>query len=311
MPTFFGMKRKKIDAKKKYESLKERIVFGPVDKIGKTHPRLANILVILYVVLALLISIVGVVYVLLPLTVYVTEKYGGSNNNTSLISTPTGVLGQNKEVEGPLERRIYDEKNLGRCSGAAFNIIDELSEVGGERFVHPIPEDNNVVQVDINDLFQGSLKTLWGCNLPFSVRVKTIPISGQSLGLFIEIENLFKLILGDGDKISLKLERNDSGYRGAWKEISKEKLFSKIEDKKPLILVMSTSFSGEWISVTVEVYHSGKELPETFNWEFVPPTLDLLGRAYPIRVGLNDYRFKGEGSVVRLETLTITESKND
>lgn len=298
------MKKKKSSSKEQIEKAQDKLLYGPVDIFSKRYPKLGKY------VIYLIAFFVTYSFVLKPIGDLIIKTIDTSLNskNEDKIPTPfpTVVLGRSEE--GSLEKRIYDEKNQGRCDGAVLSIVDDLVEVGGERFNHPVSEDYYVVEVQKNKLYQGSYKTLWECNLPYSLKTIMIPISSESLGFFIEVENLYRLIIGDGDMRYIKLERNDSGHRGSWGKVFREKLLSEIESKKTVTVILGTEISDGWVNVDIEIYHSARATADVYSARFMPLTLNPLEKNYAVRVGVNDFRYKGEGSLVRLETLSITET---
>jgi hypothetical protein len=155
-------------------------------------------------------------------------------------------------------------------------------------------------------LFQGSKKTSWECNLPLISSVSVIPKSLKSIGLFWEFENIVKVLLGDGDNKSLKIEVNENGDRGPWKAY-KRYLDRRIEKNKEVILTTKLKVVDSSVVMVVEINQVGWSSPIIID--DIPPLkpafLLNVNMEKKIRVGISDSLYKGLGSLVRLQTLSI------
>ena len=143
-----------------------------------------------------------------------------------IISVPKVV-----EEEGPVERRVYDEKREKRCNGAVFDIVKDLevaSDVERLRVVNL--DDPEVVTVEGTKNFQGAYQSSFECNLPFVATISATPQGGtKSLGLFFEFRDIFKVLIGDGDMRAVKIQGNNKGERSEWGIISRQYLPKELE----------------------------------------------------------------------------------
>lgn len=296
------MKNNKYDWLKSEEKIKW-FFREKLNRLGSKYPRLVSALVVLHLFLGL-----GLVSFVATFAILIYQE--GKRKEPTTLPAHTEDLPQQNSIENPLERRIYDEKYSALCEGAEFDIVDELTEVGGERFIFPLKEDDHVASVSGELLYQGSYKTLWECSPPYIVKVEAVSISGPSVGLFLESENVYKITVGDGDRINLKIQRNDLGYRGEWETLLRDKLTEPIAEKEKVKLEIEEVLVGEWVELSIRVSHSGKDAPDEFSARFIPHPGIEGDSSRGFRVGINDSRYKGEGSLVRLETLSITEIDN-
>jgi hypothetical protein len=221
--------------------------------------------------------------------------------------SPPPTLGES--AEGPIEKRSNDDRYKNRCAGAKFDILsDDLNEVGGERFLFPDKYDDHIAS-PAGRLFQGSKKTNWECGFPFEATISAVPKKESSIGLFLEFGGIFKVILGDGDRRSIKVEKNDRGDRGPWTQVYRTYLPAEIELNKEIVLTVKAKMEEGKILLKVEIIHSGRKDPVIL---IIPPfrpqgvSLEAHTKG-DFRVGINDYRYQGFGSLVRLDTLSIKE----
>lgn len=231
--------------------------------------------------------------------------------NPTPSSSPLPVLSD--EAESEIERKLNEERVKQKCEGAQFDILKELDIIGNERFF----KEENGVSVRETENYQASVKTHWGCKMPFFAQVVAIPVSGPSFGLFFEYENVFKVIVGDGDRITLKVEQNKLGERKMdWTPVrdekghERQKLGNPIEDGEEVTLVVKAKEKEGWVLLRVEIYHSRFQSVEIFDYSFLPNAVNnKTGQKRALRIGINDFRYKGEGSIIDLKILSIEEKE--
>lgn len=222
--------------------------------------------------------------------------------------SPPPTLGES--VEGPIQKRANDDKWEKQCSGARFDILDDLDGVGGERFSFPDKYDDHIAS-PAGNLYQGLMKTSWRCALPFIATISATPKKTESIGLFLEFENVFKVIVGDGDKRSIKIEKNDGGDRGPWTSFYRRYLTEELQTNKEVTLTIKAKIEGGLVRLWVEIVQPGQAKPVIIDDIplFIPEGITLETHLKEFfRVGINDSFYKGEGSWVRLGTLSIEEN---
>lgn len=232
-------------------------------------------------------------------------------SDNSVNSSPLPVLSD--ETESDIEQELNKERVKEKCKGAQFNILKELDIIGNERFF----KEENGISARETEYYQASVKTLWGCKMPFFAQVVAIPVSGPSFGLFFEYEDVFKVIVGDGDRITLKVEQNKLDERTtAWITVrdeegrERQKLGNPIEDGEEVTLVVKTREKEGRVLLRVEIYHSRFQSVEIFNYSFLPNAVNnKTGQKRALRIGINDFHYKGEGSIIDLKTLSIEEKE--
>jgi hypothetical protein len=223
---------------------------------------------------------------------------------------------QSKETQPIIVTSDEFERNLiiNQCNGSQFDILSGkyFDQIGGERF--------NTEEIGYSTrntkTYQASSKTKWGCKIPFEARIVAFPVSGKSFGLFFEYENMFKVLIGDGDRKTLRVEENKFGYRGLWPELTdsvgkkRPSLINSIEDGEEVLLIIKVKAIDKKIILNLEINHSKFQSIERFNFEFEPNGINYqTDQARNFRIGINDSRFKGEGSIVDLKTLSIKEGE--
>jgi len=238
--------------------------------------------------------------------VYIFPWHQRGDNNASPSSLP--VLSE--ETENFIERRVNDEKDENKCQGSRFDIINDLSDVGGERFSFPDKYDDHIAS-PAGNLYQGSKKTSWECALPFIATVSGTPKKTESIGLFLEFENVFKVIVGDGDKRSIKIEKNDGGDRGPWAPFYRRYLAEELQINKEVTLTIKAKIEKGSVRLWVKIVQPGQAKPVIIDDipPFIPEGITLETHLKEFfRIGINDSFYKGEGSWVRLGTLSIEEN---
>ncbi|MBI2596765.1 hypothetical protein HYW41_01290 [Candidatus Daviesbacteria bacterium] len=202
------------------------------------------------------------------------------------------------------------------CQGESFDVILQLDDVWGKEKPFQVdPDDPRIISASESANAQVAKKYPYPCRPPWEVKLSFVPLKEQSIGVFIEYEDVFKVLLGDGDRQTWKIEKNDSARKSPWTEFIKEKLVNgKISVSKEVTIIISSNQKGNGLDLNIQFRY----VPEGKNdyiWEerlvyIEAKATDLVGvPARPFRVGLNDSRFKGAGSEIRFGIFSIKEWK--
>lgn len=230
-----------------------------------------------------------------------------------VIGVSTDSTNDNKSVmlvSDEFERNLI----INQCNGSQFDILSGkyFEQVGGERF----NAENLGYSARNTKEFQASSRTRWGCNIPFITTIVSYPVSGKSFGLFIEYENMFKVLIGDGDRKTIRVEVNKFGYRGLWPELKdstgkkRPSLINPVEIGEEVITTIKVKELNSKIVLNIEVLHSKFQSVEKFDFEFEPTGINYKAdQERNFRIGINDSRYKGEGSVIDLKTFSIKEGE--
>lgn len=200
------------------------------------------------------------------------------------------------------------------CNGELFDVVTQLDDVWGNEKPFPADKtDPNVISASGSANAQVTKRYPYSCKPPWEIKLLFVPLKEQSIGVFIEYEDVFKIILGDGDRQTWKIEKNDSGRKNPWTEVIKEKLTNgKISVNKEV----TVNIVSKQIGNNLELSISFRYVPEGKNdyiWEerkvnFEAKATDLVGLpARPIRIGLNDSRYRGAGSEIQFGIFSIKE----
>ena len=210
---------------------------------------------------------------------------------------------------------LEKEQVKNQCRGAQFDIFSEdyFERVGNERFF----EEKIGVSAKGTEYFQASNKSKWACKLSFIAQLVVVPVSGQSLGLFFEYEDVFRVLVGDGDRVTLKVEQNNLNDRKReWQAVpdkngkERRKLGNPIEDGEEVTLIVKAKESEGNIVLHIDVYHSKYQSVEKFDYVFSPNAINIQApQQRNFRIGLNDFRFEGTGSIIDLKTLSVEEKE--
>lgn len=215
------------------------------------------------------------------------------------------------KTENPIEERVNNEKTDKKCDGAIFDILNDLSEVGGEHFSFPNKLDENITSVS-GELYQGSRKTVWECHFPFTATLSVIPKGDKSIGLFFDVEGIDKLIIGDGDMKSIKVQKNDIGEMGEWGKFYRKYLDKPIVKNKELKVTNRQKIENGMIRSEIEIMQAGWNEPVVINDIplFKPESVILNNdTSIKFRIGMNDWLYRGQGSNIRFQTLSIKEGE--
>lgn len=200
------------------------------------------------------------------------------------------------------------------CQGESFEVIQQLDDVWGkEKPFSADVNDPSVISASESANSQVAKKYPYPCKPPWEVKLSFVPLKEQSIGVFIEYEDVFKVLLGDGDRQTWKIEKNDFGRKGPWAEFLKEKLFNgKISINKEVTIIISSKQKGNSLDLDIK-FRYVPEGKDDYIWEerlvnVEAKATDLVGvSARPFRVGLNDSRFRGTGSEIQFGTFSIKE----
>lgn len=220
-----------------------------------------------------------------------------------------------EQVQAPLERSRREMIALRPCEGELIDIMEDLEDVLGEKFVQANSQDPSEVKTPDKPPYQSAKRYPYGCNLPWVATVSATPLKEESLGLFIEYEDVFKFVLGDGDRETLVIEKNDGGRRGeGWSRVDKSKLGSgEVALNKELTFTVEADLmqQGLLVSANLNYWSEDSNQWEVFEYEspvFVPLGVNLKSQERrKFRLGINDFRFKGTGSLLRLQTFRIRQ----
>lgn len=202
------------------------------------------------------------------------------------------------------------------CQGESFEVIQQLDDVWGkEKPFSADVNDPSVISASESANSQVAKKYPYPCKPPWEVKLSFVPLKEQSIGVFIEYEDVFKVLLGDGDRQTWKIEKNDLGRKGPWAEFLKEKLVNgKISMNKEVTIIISSKQKRNSLDLDIKFRYvpEGKNdyIREERLVNIEAKATDLVGvPARPFRVGLNDSRFRGTGSEIQFGTFSIKEWK--
>jgi len=224
---------------------------------------------------------------------------------------------EQKTQESSLERERVLSISESPCGGMSVDIIQEFSDVSGkEKLVQTDEDDPNVVAAPSDGNYQGVKRYPFECSLPWIATFSAIPRKDSSIGIFLEFEEVFKVLIGDGDRINWKVEKNDQGRKGVWTEVIREKLTKgKISIDRQMTIVIEARFIERAVKLLFKINYV-PEGGEYYVWEehediqLQPKAINLeTNPSQKFRIGINDWRFKGQGSEVKLGTFSIKELK--
>lgn len=304
------MKNNNIDAEKFYKDTKKKLIWEPFGRfLSKFDKRGQTILMIILVVLGIFVGVS-----LFLFGDFIKQKINsvlGVNTDETIVTKSQDYPGNTNLAESNLEKDRVENK----CRGAQFDIYSEdyFERVGNERFF----EEEIGVSAKETEYFQASNKSKWACKIPFIAQVVAIPLSGQSFGLFFEYEDVFRVLVGDGDRVTLKVEQNKLDDRKRkWQPVpdkynkERQKLKNPIEDGEEVTLIVKAKESEGNIVLHIDVYHSKYQSVEKFDYVFSPNAINIQApQQRNFRIGLNDFRFEGTGSIIDLKTLSVEEKE--
>lgn len=233
-------------------------------------------------------------------------------------SLPPDLPEPSQRIFAPLKEAQLSQENIQPCKGKKFNIIQDLDNVQGKEIPFQVdPVDPSVVSASGSANFQVTKRYPFLCDPPWVATFSFTPKKEFSVGVFFEYEDVFKITIGDGDRLTWLLQKNDQGSRRKdWTEVSKEKLVKgKIAiDREVTGEVTMQKIEGNQITLKLKLRYQ-PENSSTYEWveyikSFKPEAADLIGNpARSVRIGLNDSRFKGEGTEVKFGYFSIRELK--
>jgi hypothetical protein len=154
--------------------------------------------------------------------------------------------------------------------------------------------------------------------LPWVATVSATPRKSESIGLFVEYEGVVKIIVGDGDRATWKVERNDNGRKEEWTRVGKQKWANgKISiDKEFTVSIKALRNRKYDISLELSLNYIPEGNKE-YIWESYkidnihPEALNLdVNTSHKFRIGINDWRFKGKGSELKLGNFSVKTLPN-
>lgn len=264
-------------------------------------------------ILLIIIVILFVIKIIFGITEPLNKIYNFINKSDDVVNekVPTQpVLKDDDEEKDPILKRDYDQKYNNRCEGAEFDILgNAFLPVGGERFT--VEEGENTVSVKETGGYQAVVRTPWGCKLPFIARIRVYPKEGPSLGLIFEYEDMFRILIGDGDRKTIKVQQNKWNIRGEWPDVplDNDKLTNTIEDGEEVLVYVKSKVTNDEVLVEINIYHSKYQSVETFNAHFIPTGANFnQEESRRFRIGMNDSFYNGLGSIIRMDTFSIKET---
>lgn len=232
-------------------------------------------------------------------------------------NTPIPQITPNPSSEQP-KTPLQNVKGLNSedkpCVGKIFEVIQELDDVLGKEqpFIVDV-NDRSTISASGSANSQVTKRYPFTCKPPWEVRLSFAPLKEQSIGVFIEYEDVFKILLGDGDRQTWKIEKNDLGRKTSWSIAFKEKLVNgKISLNKEVTIIISAKPKGNSLDLNIKFRYT-PEGKNDYIWEerlvnIEAKATDLIGvPARAIRVGLNDSRYKGVGSEIQFGSFSIKE----
>jgi len=237
-----------------------------------------------------------------------TSKILGSHseNSPSLVDqgfTPTPAP---DTTENPIQKRMDDERVDSRCKGGTFYPILDFDIVGEELFNY-IDKQEQTISVEGLEKYQAEVRTQWECPMPFKVVLRFKSLGDESVGVFIEYQDIFKFIIGDGDKRTLRLKENDTGLRTDWRQVFEERLDFDIKKNEETILTLYAKEEGDEIVVKIIVQYASNEKPQEYLARFNPSkVITNSNQQRKFRLGINDWRYKGLGSKIQFDIFSVT-----
>lgn len=287
-----------FSSKKAFTEARDVVLYGVLDLMGKKFPRGTKILIFL---------IVGFSFGL-GAGKFITKKLDTRNvlsSQDSKIDIHRENLG---DLEDPIEKRLNDNRVSLRCAGALFNIMDFRPSNKLEVMTSEDPENGSVVSVRGTNNFQGGVTTPFECKLPFVATISATLVSGSSIGLMMEFEDVFMIIVGDGDHKFVKLLENDFGLNDNWRKVFREHLDQPIKVNSEVVVTVMAKRAGNRVKIRILVYKSGEVDPVSFEGSFIPSAVSLgtdLARRF--KIGINDSFYRGEGSVLKMGVFSVRE----
>ncbi|KKQ98207.1 MAG: hypothetical protein UT24_C0014G0021 [Candidatus Woesebacteria bacterium GW2011_GWB1_39_12] len=301
------MKNRNIDPEELYKDTKKKLIWAPVYpilvRLSKKGQTIFMIVVIIFV------------FFIIATWLLFDDQIKKKANAVLGVDTGEKILekGDESHSDNNLAKDNIEKDRIdNKCKGAQFGIFSDYFEpVGNERFY----KEEVGVSARNTEYYQASYKSNWACNIPFVAQVVAIPLSGQSFGLFFEYEDVFRVLVGDGDRVTLKVEQNKlKDRKSEWQPVldkdgkERQKLGNQIADGEEVTLEIKVKESDGKIVLHINVYHSKFQNVEPFDYVFTPNAINIQApQPRNFRVGLNDFRFKGTGSVLDLKTLSVDE----
>lgn len=245
------------------------------------------------------------------------KTWNSGDSSKQIVSTEPSPPNQKDELK---KTPLQDVKGLNSfdraCRGDPLEVIQQLDDVSGKE--KPFSADNNdpsIVSASESANSQVTKRYSFACKVPWELKLSFVPLKTQSVGVFVEYEDVFKILLGDGDRQTWKLEKNDLGRKSPWTEVLKEKLINgKISVNREVTLIILSKQKGNNLELNIKIRY----MPEGKNdyiWEerivnFEAKATDLVGiPTRPFRIGINDSRYKGSGSEIQFGIFSIREFK--
>ncbi|MCL5784592.1 MAG: hypothetical protein M1142_04550 [Patescibacteria group bacterium] len=227
-------------------------------------------------------------------------------------------LPKSSPLSTPIEKRtpmsdVRGLKSVDRpCQGESFDVIQQLDDVWGKERPFPAdPDDPDVISASGSANFQVAKKYSFPCKAPFTAKLSFIPLKERSIGVFVEFEDVFKVLVGDGDRLTWKIEENSGNRKQPWLIRLREKMKNgpiSLNKEATLILDAKPSLNGLDLKITFSYIPEGKS-DRVFEYEtsaVKASVTDLINSpARTFRIGLNDFRYKGSGSEIRFGAFSV------
>lgn len=302
MVCHFCMKKEKFNIVETLNNLKNRCIDIYNSVFGRN---------VFLKILGIIIAVVFIFIFLPALPSIVMNLIVDKNKVVEPTSVPQPQeLGIN--IEQFVIEKINDEYiKTNQCNNYVFDIV-------GTKYIKPVGSQRFTAEVDGysargTEFLQASSETQWGCSLPFTAQLVVIPVKGSSFGLFVEYKDMFKILVGDGDRKTIKIEARKYILNGSkWVGITKNRpsLKNPIEDGEEVIITIKSKVEGERLLLHLDVYHSKFQSTESFDFELFPNGVNFqIEQPRVFRIGINDSRYRGEGSIIDLKTFSIKEGE--
>lgn len=199
------------------------------------------------------------------------------------------------------------------CSGLSINIMQEMSAVPGEKPYQADSLDLSVVSASDSAKYQVAKRYPFSCKPPWVATFTFIPLKTQSIGVFFEYEDIFKFLIGNGDRITWVLQKNDQGSRKIdWTEFAKQKLDKGniATNKEVTIVINLLKIEGNFVVLHIKIRYF-PENSNSYEWvefdeRFNPSSIDLSADpTRSFRIGINESWFKGTGSEIKFNTFNV------
>ena len=239
--------------------------------------------------------------------VYPQNPLGSQTERSDIPKAPTQTP---EPTKVPLEEERIKIIAEHPCEGYLVDILQDLDDALGVEKL--IAREGKIVSVPNTKPFQGSKIYPFACRANWIAKLTFTPKSNETVGVFLEWESVFKLLIGDGSMSSWLLEKNDQGRTQSLSRVERGDLSKgPISTDNEVTLTVIVTQEEKWINLSFKLDYVplGKkdhEYTEVKNLRFKPDGINLLENPFQkFRIGLNDVQHMGTQSAVILNTFSV------